>query len=74
MVGTRIIRTETLGTQVLVYYPISFLEYERNKEFNLPFHLNENIDFFIEGSKIAGIPGWLARSIYSIDTDTTNNG
>lgn len=70
MVGTRLIRTETLGTQVLVYYPISFLEFERNKEFNLPYTLNENIEFFIEGSKMAGIPGWLARTFYKIDTDT----
>jgi len=73
-VGTRVIRTVTSGVQVITYYPVSEEEYdEKIGDNNLPYTLGEDINKFIEGVKLEGLPGWLGRANFRLNTNTAEN-
>lgn len=35
--------------------------------------MGEDIDYFVEGAKLAGLPGWLARTDFRLKTNTVEN-
>lgn len=74
-VGTKLIRSDTLGNEILVYYPMDQEDYdEMIGDNNMPYNLHYDLNELKKANYAAFGVSWLMATQWHINTNTVENG